>query len=105
MSYGVFVRALTKNIAAVAILEANILAKEKYHHRKHKYQINFSYTLSQFKDNIIRFVLSLVPIKQNPEFIEGLSNVVDAVRPGRKFERNIDNINPKKYSAGYKRVV
>ncbi|MDH3326683.1 MAG: IS4 family transposase [Gammaproteobacteria bacterium] len=98
-------KALTKNIAAVAILEADVLAKEKYLHRKHKYQINFSYTLSQFKDNIIRFVLCLIPLRQNVEFIERLSKAVDAVRPGRKFKRNTDNINPKKYSTGYKRVI
>ena len=98
-------KALTKNIAAIAILEADVLAKVKYRHRKNKYQINFSYTLSQFKDNIIRFALCLIPPGQVFDFIEGLSNVVNAVRPGRSFERNLDNINPKKHSAGYKRTA
>ncbi len=96
---------LTKNIAAVAILEADVLAKEKYRQRKNKYKINFNYTLSQFKDNIVRFILCMIPIGQDSEFIEQLSNVVSAFRPGRKFKRNIDNINPKRHSTGYKRVV
>jgi len=92
----IYAKVLTKNMAAVAILEADVLAKVKYRHRKNKYQINFSYTLSQFKDNIIRFVLHLIPLETIFEFIERLSNVVNAVRPGRKFERNLGNINPKK---------
>jgi len=98
-------KVLTKNIAAIAILEANVLTKEKYRHRKNKYQINFSYTLSQFKDNIIRFVLCLIPPGKNFEFIEGLSNIVNAVRQGRSFKRKLDNPNPKKHSAGYKRIA
>jgi len=97
-------KALTKNIAAVAIVEAEVLAKEKYQHRKRNYKINFSYTLSQLKDNVIRFVWVMMPTEMISEFIQGLSLVVNAVRPGRKFQRNLENINKKKHSAAYKRV-
>lgn len=97
-------KVLTKNIAAVAILEANVLAKEKYLQRKREYRINFSYTLSQFKDNIVRFITGMIPTDMYSEFIEGISRAVNAVRPERKFERKLEKINKKRFAIAYKRT-
>lgn len=97
-------KVLTKNIAAVAIVEADILAEEKYKHRKMRYKINFTFALSQLKDNIIRFVLKIPESKLLAIFVSQIARAVNAVRPGRKFDRGERNIRRNKYSMPYKRV-
>jgi len=96
-------KVLTKNIAAVAVLEAEVLAKEKYRHRKLRYKINFTYTLSQLKDNIVRFVFLNATILLD-QFIQNMAGVVNAVRPERKYERQTDKINRRRHHMAYKRV-
>lgn len=99
-------KVLTKNITAVAISDARNLAEVKYGHRKREYKINFSYSLSRFKDNIVRFILKLVPGELIIYLIESLSKSVNAIRPGRSFIR-IDHRKkrrPKRHSMAYKRV-
>ena len=95
---------LTKNLAAIAIVEADVLAQEKYKHRKRTYKINFTYTLSQLKDNIIRFTLCVIPSDLISIFIQHIAGFVNAVRPERKFERNMKKINRKRHHIAYKRV-
>ena len=99
-------KVVTKNIAAVAIIEAEIIAKEKYKNRKRSYKINFSFVLSQLKDNIIRFTLGLDTIGMIEVLIERISSAVNAIRPGRQFERIEEKIKKRrrKYYMGYKRV-
>ena len=41
----------------MAIAEADIIKDKKHKHRKHHYKINITYTLSQLKDNIVRFLI------------------------------------------------
>lgn len=97
-------KVLTKNLAAVAIVEADVLAKEKYKHRKRTYKVNFTYALSQLKDNIFRFTLCLIPPDLLSRFIQNIAGIVNAVRSERKFERNMKKINRKKHNIAYKRV-
>ena len=97
---------LTKNIAAVAIFEADKVKDEKYKHRKHHYKINFTYTLSQLKDNMVRFLLCSAPHNLSRLLIEKISTVVDAYRPDRSFIRidKRNRWNRPKYNMAYKRV-
>jgi len=97
---------LTKNIAAIAILEAEIIAKKKFEHRKRAYKINFSYALSQLKDNVVRFVLSMGSLDLMKLFISRIACVVNAVRPERSFKRKQDSMRSrrKRHSIAYKRV-
>ena len=97
---------LTKNIAAVAIFEADKVKDEKYKQRKHQYKINFTYTLSELKDNIIRFLLCSAPANLSRLLIAEISTVVDAYRPDRSFIRidKRNRWNRPKYNMAYKRV-
>lgn len=101
-------KVLTKNIAVVAIFEADKIKDEKYKHRKHQYKINFSYTLSQLKDNIVRFLIGPISINLSGLLIASISTVVDACRPGRSFERMDRRVrhgwNRPKYNMAYKRA-
>lgn len=97
-------KVLTKNIAAIAIIEADLIAKEKYKHRKIQYKINFTYTLSQLKDNIVRFVMRIVKGDLFEAFIKQIACAVNAVRPGRKYARETDKVRQNKYPVAYKRV-
>jgi hypothetical protein len=102
----VHAKVLTKNIAAIAILEADVIAKEKYRHRKREYRINFTYALSQIKDNIVRFTLSLMPPDLIPLLIDNIASAVNAIRPERTFIRDRDLIRNrrKRYHVAYKRI-
>ncbi len=99
-------KALTKNLAAIATLEATIIAKEKYKNRKRKYRIKSTFVLSQFKDNIIRFILRLATSDLAMLLIDQLVNAVDAVRPERSFVREKDKMKKrrKRHYMAYKRV-
>ena len=95
---------LTKNLAALAIIEAENITKEKYKHRKLRYKINFTYTLSQLKDNIVRFILRISESNLSSIIISQIACTVNAVRPGRKFDRGDRKIRRIKYPTAYKRV-
>ena len=101
-------KVLTKNIAAVAIFEADKVKDEKYKHRKHQYKINFTYTLSQLKDNIVRFLLCPISFNLSGLLIANISTIVDAYRPDRSFIRMDRRVrhgwNRPKYNMAYKRV-
>ena len=97
-------KVLTKNIAAVAIIEADNIAKEKYQHRKSHYRINVTYALSQLKDNIIRFLLRISPTDLLDMFVNQIASAVNAVRPGRKYDRGKRMVARNKYPIAYKRV-
>lgn len=102
----IYAKVLTKNIAAVAIFEADKIKDEKYKHRKYQYKINFTYTLSQLKDNVIRFLLCGTQTNLSRLLIETISSIVDAYRSGRKFIRT-DQRNhwgKEKYPMAYKRI-
>ena len=102
----IYAKVLTKNIASVAIFEADKIKDEKYEHRKHQYKINFTYTLSQLKDNIVRFLLCATPTSLSRLFVETISSVVDAYRPDRKFFRpdQRNHWSKEKYPIAYKRI-
>lgn len=99
-------KVLTKNIAAIAIVDASVIMIKRYRHRKLKYRINFTYVLSRFKDNLVRFILDLVPLDCMVVFIENLANSVNAIRLGRKFERKDpqNTRRPKRHATAYKRA-
>ena len=100
----IYAKVLTKNIAAVSIFEADKVKDEKIKNRKYHYRINFSYSLSQLKDNIVRFLLYSPPSSLSKLLIVRISKVVNAYRPGRSFIR-IDkraNRSRAKYNMAYK---
>jgi hypothetical protein len=102
----VHAKVITKNLAAIAVYEASFIVQEKYHHRKRKYRINFTYALSQMKDNVVRFVLALAPPKTSALLIQQISKAVNALRPERSFSRGKDEMRKrvKRHYMAYKRV-
>ena len=97
---------LTKNIAAIAIREADEIKEEKYKHRKCTYKINMTYTLSQLKDNIVRFLLCSAPPQLSSLLISQISTVVNAYRSERSYARNKKRAlwEKSRYSMAYKRI-
>jgi len=100
----IFAKVLTKNIAAVAIFEGDKLKDKKHKERKYQYRINFTYTLSQLKDNIVRFLLCSPSSNLSSLLIANISTVVNAYRPDRKFIRLDKRANRSraKYNMAYK---
>ena len=99
-------KVLTKNITAVAIIEADIIKNKKHKHRKHHYKINTTYTLSQLKDNIVRFLMRIAPPDLSRLLIAQIATAVNAYRPDRRFSREQKQVHWKrnKYGMAYKRV-
>lgn len=97
-------KVLTKNLGAVAIIEANVLVEEQYGHREKQYKINTTFVLSQLKDNVIRFIMRIEKIDLIEVFILAISKVVNAVRPDRKSYRNKAKVRQYKYPRAYKRI-
>ncbi|MBK8973427.1 MAG: hypothetical protein IPM37_19505 [Hahellaceae bacterium] len=63
-------KTLTKNLAAVAIIEADRLSSQVERKRKHHYKLNVSHALNQLKDNIVRFLMGTA--------VKGLSDLLIA---------------------------
>ena len=100
-------KVVTKNIAAVAIVEADKVVHKTCKKRQLKYKINFTYTLSQLKDNIVRFLLHLASADLSTLFIKTISSAVNAYRPDRHFIRKDKRKlgwNRPKYNVAYKRI-
>ena len=74
----------TKNIASIAIIEAN---RAKPNVRKYKYKINVTHALSQLTDNVVRFLMGIAIDGLSWIMIEKISQVTNEYRPDRKFER------------------
>jgi hypothetical protein len=101
----IYAKTLTKNMAALTIIEAEKVEQARdTSHRKYRYKINVTQTLSQLKDNIVRFMMH----KANPDLtrrlVQKISTLLVPFRPHRKFERNTNRMHLKKYPMAYKRV-
>ena len=94
-------KTLTKNLASIAIIEAN---RAKPNVRKYKYKINVTHALSQLKDNVVRFLMGISFDGLSQLMIEKISQVTNAYRPDRKFQRPDPRMNKEKYPVAYKRL-
>lgn len=97
-------KVLAKNLASLAIMDANEIVSERNQNRYYDYKVNATYVLGQLKDNLVRFILRLVRSKRINEFIENIANAVNAIRPGRSFDRGKRTVVRNKYPTAYKRV-
>lgn len=96
-------KVLTKNIAAIAIFEADKIKEKICQGRKAQYQINFTQALGLLKDNIVR----LLKIKRSHSIVQKIviqiSKMLNAKRLGRKFKRKDTRRYREKYPMKYKR--
>ena len=97
-------KTLTKNIASVAIFDAENLKDAVCANRRLPYKINNTYALSQIKDNIVR----LLTFRENgcllENIIKKIAKVLSPCRSHRKFERLHKMMLEEKYPIKYKRV-
>ena len=100
-------KVLTKNIAALAILEAENLNDQKLSgsKQKHRYKINWSYALGQIKHNIVRLILGLANNRLSEQIIVSISRVLSVCRKDRQFKRSRRKMNKLKYPMAYKKTV
>lgn len=98
-------KTLTKNIAALAVINTEPLKTYHCNQRKHVYKINLTYALSQIKDTIVRFLLHIAPLNLSQLLIEKIASALNDCRPGRRYKRPKDKRNRvNKYPIAYKRV-
>ena len=99
-----YAKSLTKNLAAVSVNEAkkHIATPDKT--RAYNYKINFTFAVSQLKDNIIRFMMGIAEKGLSIKLIDKISKVLSSIRPNRKFARKDRRTTPNKYPMSYKRV-
>ncbi len=94
-------KTLTKNLASIAIIEAN---KVKSNVRKYRYKINVTHALSQLKDNVVRLLMCISNDGLSWLMIEKISQVTNAYRPDRKFDRPHVRMSVDKHPIAYERL-
>lgn len=96
-------KTLSKNITAIAILEASPRKDKTCQNRDLSYSVNFTYALSQLKDNVVRIIMNIAPKNLVELLINKIAKVLSARRPNRKFERPHKRMIKEKYPPCYKR--
>lgn len=97
-------KTLTKNIAALAIMEAELIRSQEHsdQDQKHLYKINWSHALGQIKYNIVKLTLGFSESRLSKQIILSISRVLSICRKGRSFERSRRKMNKLKYPMPYK---
>jgi len=78
---------LTLNLAAIQEAAAQILVDQNTKGRKRRYQVNRAQALSQMKDVIVKILDSTSPRSWLRRLVLSMASNINAIRPGRKFER------------------
>lgn len=97
-------RMVTKNLAALMVIEADTLARQHHSGRRRRYQVNFSYALSKLRDNVIRLLMGLLPPESTRRLLWLVSRATNAVRGGRSYPRNPKAIRRSRHKMAYKTV-
>ena len=82
-------KVLTQNIAMAAALIAKNEMVERYAKRQLSYKVNISHCISKMKNILVKMFAREKPIEVFKAYIDILMRTVEAVRPGRSFERNL----------------
>jgi len=99
----VFAKLLTMNLAAMCAFSAADQAQQAVSHRKVRYQINRTKTLSKAKYHLVCAVLNMAGRLQG--LLRWIATDVEAVRPGRSFERRNPGKKKPGFHAAYKRTA
>ena len=97
-------KTLTKNLASIAIFEAEKITNLTRNKCNHKYKINVHHALSQIKDNIVRFMMKTSIEGLSQLMINKISQVTNAYRENRKCDRSEKRMSKNKYPTAYKRL-
>ena len=83
---------------------AQWLADARYQHRRHGYRINFANALSKMKNNLVRLFLETSPLELSWRLLQRMADAVEAVRPGRKFPRDMKKVRVPGFQMQYRRT-
>jgi len=83
---------------------AQWLADARYQHRRHGYRINFANALSKMKNNLVRLFLETSPLDLSWRLLQRMADAVVAVRPGRKFPRDMKKVRVPGFQMQYRRT-
>lgn len=95
-------KVLSKNLTAVLAFSAQDLAEQRFAHRKHRYQVNFTQAISKMKGSIVQLLSQQDPLPCIRSLINIFSITVEAVRPGRHYSRKTSVSLCRRYHASYK---
>jgi len=97
-----FARVFTSNMTAILAFTVEPIVEQNTKERKLEYQMNWSNALSKMKDTCVLLFIR----NQIDKYVEILqtffANCVEAVRPNRRFERNMKY--PKRFHMNYKPI-
>ncbi len=100
----VHAKTLTKNLASIAIFEAENIANRTSKKRKHQYKINVFHALNQLKDNVVRFLMKTAIEGLSQLMIIKISQITNAYRENRRCDRSEKRMSKNKYPTAYKRL-
>ena len=93
-----------QNLTAIFVRLAQWLADARYQHRRHGYRINFANALSKMKNNLVRLFLETSPLDLSWRLLQRMADAVVAVRPGRKFPRDMKKVRVPGFQMQYRRT-
>ena len=93
-----------QNLTAIFVRLAQWLADARYQHRRHGYRINFANALSKMKNNLVRLFLETSPLELSWRLLQRMADAVEAVRPGRKFPRDMKKVRVPGLQMQYRRT-
>ena len=93
-----------QNLTAIFVRLAQWLADARYQHRRHGYRINFANALSKMKNNLVRLFLETSPLELSWRLLQRMADAVEAVRPGRKFPRDMKKVRVPGFQMQYRRT-
>ena len=93
-----------QNLTAIFVRLAQWLADARYQHRRHGYRINFANALSKMKNNLVRLFLETSPLDLSWRLLQRMADAVVAVRPGRKFPRDMKKVRVPRFQMQYRRT-
>jgi hypothetical protein len=97
-------KVLTQNIAMAAALIAQEEVTKRYAHRKLTYKVNVSQCLSSMKNLLVKLFVCNDPFALFNNYLGMLTRTIEAVRPGRSFERTFSRCHVKRFHHNSKRA-
>jgi hypothetical protein len=88
----------------LTIHDAKRKIKKPKNNRLYQYKINFTFSINQLKDNVVRFIMRLAEIELYELMISKISKNLSVIRPDRKFFRQDRRNKTNKYPMNYKRM-
>jgi len=102
-----YARIVASNLTALMRLMAQKQLEKRTAKRKHAYQVNGAYALSQMKHRLVALIHraqgNIMPLIT--QIVQAISRCCEAVRPNRKYPRKLKNIKNKLHFPAYKSAL